>query len=103
MYEGDVIISVGEPWDFSSEDGENRFLGRIIKHNGEKDELRYLIKVNKPFQSKNILVRYVVTQTRNMPKNINIYYIPDELINSFDDLNSIKDKLVFVAIGSFIS
>lgn len=36
MYEGDVIISVGEPWDFSSEDGENRFLGRIIKHNVKK-------------------------------------------------------------------
>jgi hypothetical protein len=99
----EVLIMVGEPWDFTSKDGDNRFIGKIINCIKESNEDRYLIEVNNPFILKNKMVNYVATQTRNTqyPENINMYYIPDELINNFSNLESIRDYLVFIAIGSF--
>jgi len=96
-----VTILVGEPWDFTSNDGANKFVGEIIQHIKKGKEDRYLIKVKNPFELKNRFVKYVTTQTRNSPDNINIYYIPDKFINEFYDLKSIKDHLEFIAIGSF--
>ena len=98
-----VTIKVAEPWDFTSPEGDNIFSGVVSEYINSVNGEAYLIKNNRTFILNGISVNYVVAMYRNKSidcKNVNIAYIPDDLVNQFKKLESIKDKLKFIIIGS---
>ena len=107
-----IMILIAEPWDFSSTDGNNKFSGKIVektmfdRNYGKRNpnlEEAYLIKVNAPFFTDGLKVNYVVAEYRNKQvdsKGFNLYYLPDELVGQFMNLDNIINKLKFIIIGS---
>lgn len=99
-----IIIVVAEPWNFVSSEGDNRFAGTIINFTETTYGDTYLIKVNSPFIFNGQKIGYVVAVYRNRAinlKGLNISIIPDDIVEKFNDFNSIKDYLKFIIIGSF--
>jgi hypothetical protein len=82
-----------------SAEGNNKFSGKIIANDGDKN----LVKVDSPFVLKNLEIFHVITIPRQKGNfnNVNIYYIPDEFVGNFDDVDKIIEKLTFIAIGSY--
>ena len=98
-----VKILVSEPWDFTSPEGNNIFTGVVIDSTNSVFGETYLIKINKPFVMNGLSINYIVVIYRNKDKdsrNLNIAYIPDDVVDQFRKLEEIKDKLKFIIIGS---
>lgn len=97
-----VKIVVAEPWDFTSEEGDNVFSGKVSEITSMNSNEAYLIKCSFPFVLNNIIVKYVVATYRNKKvdsKVVNIAYIPDEAIDQFSNLGSIINEMKFIMIG----
>lgn len=96
-----LMITVSEPWDFSSSDGDNIFACTIIEINKNNKESIYLARTNSAFKINEVIVNYVVLQSRDKSnKNFNIYYINDNELDKFQDIYKCLDKLNFIIIGS---
>lgn len=98
-----VQIIVSEPWDFTSAEGDNKFSGKILESVHDNNVgMRNLIKVKSPFHLSNLFVEYVITVPRQKGnnKNINVYYISEEVIRSGDFWINIENEICFIAIGS---
>ena len=98
-----VTIKVAEPWDFFESKGNNIFSGIVIGYTDSVKKGAFLIKSEQPFVLNGIRVNYVVAMYRSKNadcKNLNLAYIADDLVNRFQELNSIESELKFIMIGS---
>lgn len=98
-----VKIKVSEPWDFTSPEGNNIFSGVVSDYTNSVLGEAYLIKNNKTFILNGMSVNYIVAVYRNKgidSRNLNIAYIPDDVVNQFKRLERIRDKLKFIIVGS---
>jgi hypothetical protein len=98
-----VTIKVAEPWDFTSQEGDNIFTGVVIDYTNSVNGEAFLIKNRNTFIVSGKNINYVVAMYRNKSidcRNLNIAYIPDDIINQFKKLDTIKDKLKFIIVGS---
>jgi ribosomal protein L19 len=98
-----VTIKVAEPWNFTSQEGDNIFSGVVIDYTNSVNGEAFLIKNHNTFIVSGTSVNYIVAMYRNKSidcKKLNIAYIPDDSINQFKKLDIIKDKLKFIIIGS---
>ncbi len=61
-----VKISVGEPWDFHSSDGENALLGKLVSTGTDSQGIQYLKVAVSPFSVKNVIIDkiYVIGRYR---------------------------------------
>lgn len=107
-----IIFIISEPWGFTTQEGGNKFSATVLNkttfnRTKRKSKLVYedafLLKVEVPFVIGNLSVNYVVAEYRNKKVSLNsfnIYYIPDEYVNQFKELDTIIEKLKFIIIGS---
>lgn len=98
-----VTIKVAEPWDFTSPEGDNIFSGVVFDYINSVNGEAFLIKNNRSFILNGASVNYVVAMYRNKSidcKNLNIAYMPDDIVKHFKELDNVKDKLKFIIIGS---
>jgi hypothetical protein len=97
----DIIkIIVSEPWDFSSPEGDNVFSGKIQDQIKTSFGELYLLRVSTPFQFKTSLINWIAISRRDNHNSVNVYHINEKDVVSFKDVESIKDKLQFIIIGS---
>ncbi len=92
MKDGDKVkVSVGEPWDFSSPEGDNQFSGQIMKMLNSKKGEALLIKVNKPFSMSDGLVSYVLAFRRHRTsewKSVTVCDVPKDVLSRFLSTNN---------------
>lgn len=96
-----VTISVAEPWDFESPDGDNIFHGTVYQ------EATYgrLIEVDHPFVLDGVLITFVLATPRRGNADdgrFNIYHLPKELVPTFDKLQN-ERALKFIIIGHLVN
>lgn len=95
-----VKIIVSEPWNFASSEGDNIFSAKIYdKAKSSLGEV-YLLKVKIPFIIDNLLIKWIVISKRDKHNSVNVYNICDKDIASFKNIDTIKNRLKFIIIGS---
>ena len=94
---------VSEPWDFKSSKGKNMISGIICDYTFTKYGDAYLLKSDEVFTIESLQVQYMVMTYRHKeidPEGFNIYYIPDDKVSQFQNVDNIEEYLVFIIIGS---
>jgi hypothetical protein len=94
-----ITIIVGEPWDFTSSEGDNIFSGTFINSIVFNSSMISLVKVNHPFILNGSIINYVVLTPRGKI-NVDIGHIPDDCVSEFEQFGKIKECLQFIMIGS---
>lgn len=64
----EITASVGEPWDFTSEAGDNILRGRVTEISGDSDEAEWIICEVSPFLEKEAKISTVAAVERYSSK-----------------------------------
>ena len=100
----EVRVLVGEPWDFSSPEGDNLFSGRIINVMSTRFGEALIIKVRRPFTIDGSEVSYLLAMHRHVNevtwRHITALEVPIDQLDSVLQNDDVTAALKIVVVGT---